>query len=322
MAAIAVLISGCESKKDFVAKPKITWILSGQPVEKPGMLGKELADWFMPFKDDKLCPKVRFFPQVEAVRLDGADEVRQQLVSIDPQELVQGNQNFVQKLFGAKPKFDKLIEIAAAKITETTFSEKLAASFAPPSDADARRITILSKPADLIIYRDTDKQFGDNLINAIKAAAPDSQKILVNVGTKPEAFRAAIAKAFCESAMNKKANSVTYFVNGPGFALKTLPARLEKPEKQPASSAAEKATVVEEKSEQKTPAAAEQKKPAAAVQKIEQKISAALEKKSAQKTPTAVEVTRPATKTDDSEERVGPKTEPSNMRTLENLKRN
>lgn len=200
----SIAISGCGEKKDINSMPHILWIVSGSPTEKADTFSNELIEWFAPFKDEKECKTVRFFPQVEVVRIDGEEEYKEVILTQDPKTIASKNQNFVQKLFGAKPKFDKLIDISIEKIKTISLSEKLAQTNPNSKQNEKQLANIFTKKASLIIDRSDSTEKSKAILEKLTSINPENAKHYVATGGQPEIFRSAMAKQLCSIATGKE----------------------------------------------------------------------------------------------------------------------
>lgn len=206
LALSVVSMYGC-GKKDITVTPHVVWIMA-KPVaskDKSELFKKELVDWYVPFKDDAACPNVQFFPEVEVIRLDGSEEVREVLAVTEPNSLAKKGPNFVEKLFGTKLKFEQLIELARAKLQATEPPDKLMQPMGNGRDVDARLWNVISqKTSSSLIASREEKAQADAMLSKLKVANSENAKLFVHVGDQPEVFRAALAKQLCDSAIKKQ----------------------------------------------------------------------------------------------------------------------
>ena len=195
-----LLLSACLGKKDSNVSPHITWVVSGALTESDEQIQQELSDWFSPFKNEKDCASVRFYPQVEVIRLDMPESKPVKLISIDPQNLAAANVNWVKKLFGAKPKFEKLTELASDIIKTTRLPDSLKTKTENPKQEEKLRNEIALKKNALLISRELDKPSENNTTARTQLLTSAEIKI----GNDTELFRAALSKQLCNVALNKQ----------------------------------------------------------------------------------------------------------------------
>lgn len=219
---VAVAIAGCGGKKDISVKPTVTWIIDGPIVTKDDVLRKEIAEWFSPYKLENICSGLRIYPQINVVRLDRPGETIK-LLNIDPKTLSAGNQNFVQKIFGAKPKFEKLEELAKNEIASLKLHDSLKNDVIEKQNTiDFSNINTTKYSAVLIKFSGKKSEKSDFVENNIPIL---NKKNIIAVENDPLKFKTTVASVLCGDDAKKSHGDLNFTlidVDRLGFGVATL----------------------------------------------------------------------------------------------------
>lgn len=203
--ALLPLLTACDEGPKKVDYPLTVQLALSQAL--PGKAGEplpvEFSDWFKPFSDDQACPGVRVYPNVEGLRLDLSPVAVTPLTTLDPKDIAKEQVSGVQAFLGVKPKFDKMTEVAEARIKAVKLPARMTQTSGDAAVADAELKRTLARKPGAILVGAADIAAANARATALKAGyAADAAPALQAVAS-PGEMRAAVLKTLCQ-AMQKK----------------------------------------------------------------------------------------------------------------------